>query len=136
MDGVTGAPARAPVVERSSRQGRQAGTAEGLRHPRQPRRGYSWTNAGNLSILRSPEYDAGSERGRANLTRGHIVFVDSNAGRRWVKEMRVASAIGADRIGVLNTEVSPNASDSERIAREFRGDPAPRRSRAASATPS
>jgi superfamily II DNA or RNA helicase/predicted RNA methylase len=85
--------------------------------------GYSWKNAGNVSDPSSPKFDALAERVLANRACGHIVFVDNVAAHRWVKDTLVASGIAADRIGVLNAEVAPNAADRQRIAREFNGDP-------------
>jgi superfamily II DNA or RNA helicase len=85
--------------------------------------GYSWKNADQVSDPSSPKFEALAERVLANRTCGHIVFVDNVAAHRWVKMVLVNAGIAADRIGVLNAEVAPNAADRQRIAKEFNGDP-------------
>ena len=85
--------------------------------------GYSWKNADQVSDPSSPKFEALAERVLANRTCGHIVFVDNVAAHRWVKMVLVNAGIDADRIGVLNAEVAPNAADRQRIAKEFNGDP-------------
>jgi hypothetical protein len=84
--------------------------------------GYSWKNADQVSDPSSPKFEALAERVLANRTCGHIVFVDNVAAHRWVKMVLVNAGIAADRIGVLNAEVAPNAADRQRIAKEFNGD--------------
>ena len=85
--------------------------------------GYGWKNADQVSDPSSPKFDALAERVLANRTCGHIVFVDNVAAHRWVKMTLVNAGIAADRIGVLNAEVAPNAADRQRIAKEFNGEP-------------
>ena len=85
--------------------------------------GYGWKNADQVSDPSSPKFEALAERVLANRTCGHIVFVDNVAAHRWVKMVLVNAGIAADRIGVLNAEVAPNAADRQRIAKEFNGDP-------------
>ncbi|MDO9280270.1 MAG: helicase-related protein, partial [Pseudomonadota bacterium] len=85
--------------------------------------GYSWKNADQVAEPSSPKFDALAERVLANRTCGHIVFVDNVAAHRWVKMTLVNAGIAADRIGVLNAEVAPNAADRQRIAKEFNGEP-------------
>ena len=85
--------------------------------------GYSWKNADQVSDPSSPKFDALAERVLANRTCGHIVFVDNVAAHRWVKQTLVNAGIVADRIGVMNAEVAPNAADRQRIAKEFNGEP-------------
>jgi superfamily II DNA or RNA helicase len=85
--------------------------------------GYGWKNAEQVSDPSSPKFEALAERVLANRTCGHIVFVDNVSAHRWVKMVLVKAGIGADRIGVLNAEVAPNAADRQRIAKEFNGEP-------------
>lgn len=85
--------------------------------------GYSWKTADQVADPSSPKFEALAERVLANRTCGHIVFVDNVAAHRWVMRTLVAGGIAADRIGVLNAEVAPNAADRQRIAKEFNGDP-------------
>ena len=84
--------------------------------------GFGWKNAEQVSDPSSPKFEALAERVLANRTCGHIVFVDNVAAHRWVKMVLVREGIAADRIGVLNAEVAPNAADRQRIAKEFNGD--------------
>ncbi|MFN7145507.1 MAG: helicase-related protein, partial [Myxococcota bacterium] len=84
--------------------------------------GYGWKNADQVSDPNAPKFEALAERVLANRTCGHIVFVDNIAAHRWVKMTLVNAGIAADRIGVLNAEVAPNAADRQRIAKEFNGD--------------
>ena len=85
--------------------------------------GYGWKNADQVSDPSSPKFEALAERVLANRTCGHIVFVDNVAAHRWVKMTLVNAGIAADRIGVMNAEVAPNAADRQRIAKEFNGEP-------------
>ncbi len=84
--------------------------------------GYNWKNADQVADPSSPKFDALAERVLANRTCGHIVFCENIAAHRWMRTVLVNAGIAADRIGVLNAEVAPNAADRQRIAREFNGD--------------
>ena len=85
--------------------------------------GYNWKNADTVDDPSSPKFEALAERVLAQRTCGHIVFVDNIAAHRWVRSVLIRSGIAADRIGVLNAEVAPNAADRQRIAKEFNGEP-------------
>ena len=84
--------------------------------------GYDWGTAKRVASPHSPKFDALATRVLAQKHCGHIIFVDYIAAHAWVRDVLIEAGVPADRIGILNAVVAPNAADRLRIARDFNGD--------------
>ena len=69
----------------------------------------------------SPKFKAIAQRVVAQQSCGHIIFCEPTAAHWWIREVLIAHGVPAERIAVLNAEVT-KAAARVRIARDFNGD--------------
>jgi hypothetical protein len=70
----------------------------------------------------TPRFDAIAANVAKNKGCGHIIFLESVAGHQWLKEVLVESGVAADRIAILNAEVTQSPEERRRVGLAFNGD--------------
>ncbi|MCA9560428.1 MAG: hypothetical protein KC583_17885, partial [Myxococcales bacterium] len=83
-------------------------------------RGFSYRTAGESDEdPSSPKFEAIADYVLANMTCGHIVFLQAIAGHRWLHDTLVRRGVPANRIGILNGELATSSDARQRIADRF-----------------
>ena len=85
---------------------------------------WTWRNAKLAKDYSSPKLATAVKLVRAQPGCGHIIFCDNIAVHYWMRELLVQAGIPAERIGILNGEVTPTALARQEIAERFNGTPA------------